>query len=57
MAIFNHLLQNTGKTQKSIGSVTAQNGTKSDEGFRRPAAGWSKQREPQRRSGSGKEVL
>ena len=45
------------KAQKSTGSTTAQNGTKSDERFQRFSGSWSKKQEPQRRSGSGKEVL
>ena len=36
---------------------TAQGGTKSDARFQRPSESWSKKQEPQRRSGSGKEVL
>ena len=45
------------KDQKSTGSATAQNGTKSDERFQKFSGSWSKKEEPQRRSGSGKEVL
>ena len=45
------------KAQKSTGSTTAQNGTKSDERFQRFSGSWSKKRETQRWSGSGKEVL
>ena len=45
------------KAQKNTGSTTAQNGTKSDERFQRFSGSWSKKQEPQRRSGSGTEVL
>ena len=45
------------KEQKSTGSTTAQNGTKSDERFQMFSGSWSKKQEFQRRSGSGKEVL
>ena len=39
------------------GSTFVQNGTKSDGGFQMLSESGSKKREPQRRSGSGKEVL
>ena len=45
------------KEQKCTGHATAQNGTKSDERFQKFSGSWSKKQEPQRRSGSGKEVL
>ena len=45
------------KEQKSTGYTTAQNGAKSDERFQKFSESGSKKREPQRRSGSGKEVL
>ena len=44
------------KAQKSTGSATAQNGTKSGGRFQKPSESGSKKREPQKRSGSGKEV-
>ena len=43
--------------QKSTGYTTAQNGTKSDERFQKFSRSWGEKQEPQRRSGSGKEVL
>ena len=45
------------KEQKSTGYTTAQNGTKSDERSQKFSGSWSKKQDPQRRSGSGKEVL
>ena len=46
------------KAQKSTGSTTFQNGTKSDEGLQRVSEGGSKKSENiKRKSGSGKEVL
>ena len=45
------------KEQKSTGFSTAQNGTKSDERFQKLVGSGNSWREPQRRSGSGKEVL
>ena len=45
------------KAQKNTGSITAQNGTKSDGRFQRFPESWSKKQEHQRRNGSGKEVL
>ena len=50
-------LQKKRKGQKSTGYTTAQNGTKSDEKFQKFSRSWSKKHEPQRRSGSDKEVL
>ena len=45
------------KVQKSTVYTTAPNGTKLDERFQKFSESGSKKREPQRRSGSGKEVL
>ena len=45
------------KAPKSMGSITAQNGTKSDEGFQMLSESGSKKREHQRRNGSGKEAF
>ena len=45
------------KEQKSTGSTTAQNRTKSDERFQKFSGSWSKKQQPQRKSGTGKEVL
>ena len=45
------------KAQKSTGSTIAQNGTRSDVRFQKLSEGGSNKREPQRRSGNGKEVL
>ena len=45
------------KAQKSTGSTIAQNGTSSDGRFQRYSESGSKKRQPQKRSGSGKEVL
>ena len=45
-----------GRGQKSRGFSNAQNGTKSDERIQKFSGSWSTKQEPQRRSGSGKEV-
>ena len=45
------------KAQKSTGSATAQNGTKSDERFQRFSENGNKRRHLQKSSGSGQEIL
>ena len=45
------------KAQISTGSTIAEDGTKSDGRSQKPSENGSKKREPQRRSGNGKEVL
>ena len=45
------------KAQRSTGSTTAQNGTRSDVRSQRLSVSGSKKRELRRKSGSGKEVL
>ena len=44
-------------TEKITGFSSAQIGTKSDERSQRFSGSWSEKQEPQRRSGSGKDVL
>ena len=45
------------KGHKSTGYTTARSDTKSDVRFQKFSRSWCKKQEPQRRSGSGKEVL
>ena len=45
------------KAQRSTGSTTVQDGTKSDGRFQRFSESWSKKQDLKRRSGSGKEVV
>ena len=46
-----------GRHRKAQPMTTSQNGTKADERFQKFSGSWSNKQEPQRRSGSGKEVL